>query len=186
MNLLKRNSVIIAGQELLNLPNLLLISGSGRNVGKTTLGCKIVSEVASHCEITAIKVSSHFHPLLPEQKILIEDVDLIIVRETDSLSGKDSSRYLRAGASKVYYIQSTEAGLKRLSLWISENIPEEVPVVCESGGLGNLIYPGYAVFIDNGIGKRKPNYHFDLEVISEIERGLLKTEIKWKAIKWEK
>jgi len=43
-------------------PNILLVSGNGRNSGKTTLACKIIERFSKDHEITGLKISPHFHP----------------------------------------------------------------------------------------------------------------------------
>jgi molybdopterin-guanine dinucleotide biosynthesis protein len=44
-----------------NLPSLLLIAGSKRNIGKTTLASSIIDLHSKVRDLTAIKISSHFH-----------------------------------------------------------------------------------------------------------------------------
>lgn len=171
----------------ISLPNLLLIFGNGRNVGKTTFGCKIVREVAVNYEVIAIKVSSHFHELHPQQLILVNEPNLIIAQETDFQSDKDSSRYLKAGASKAYYVQCNSIGIKDLALWIDENISIQMPIVCESAALGNFIFAGQSIFIVNSLGsKNKIDYTEATVIHSEMALGSLSPILKWKDSKWEK
>ena len=41
--------------------NILAISGTGRNVGKTTLTCGIIKKLGIDQKPTAVKISPHFH-----------------------------------------------------------------------------------------------------------------------------
>ncbi len=51
-----------------SMPNILLIAGTGRNVGKTLLACEIIQQLSKTMAVTAIKTSSHEHPLSPANK----------------------------------------------------------------------------------------------------------------------
>ena len=44
----------------MKIPNLLLIAGTGTKSGKTSLACKIIEQF-KNLNITAIKISPHFH-----------------------------------------------------------------------------------------------------------------------------
>jgi len=155
----------VSRESELQLNNVLLIAGEGRNVGKTTLGCNITSRLTIKEKVIAIKISPHFHQLTESLSILMNTDSIVIARETDKLSGKDSSRYLNAGASEVYYIQCKENGLSMLASWIKDNISPGIPVICESGGLGRKIIPGYNIFIMNGFGNNEELTIFQSETI---------------------
>ncbi len=186
MNTSTEKSAATTTRPLVRMPNLLLISGNGRNVGKTTLICRIIEDLAAKDDVTAIKVSSHFHPLTSEQRPIIERSELILVEETDRLSAKDSSRFLRAGARTSYYIQCHEEGLPILALWIAENIPAHLPVVCESGGLGNQLLPGAEIHLYSPSGKQVPTRPHPLRVVPGItDPSYYKTNIYWTNQQWK-
>ena len=44
--------------------NILLIAGSGQNVGKTTFACQLIQNVQNQKPI-AVKITPHFHKLTP-------------------------------------------------------------------------------------------------------------------------
>ena len=60
----------------ISFPNLLLVAGNGRNVGKTWLVCRIIEKISQNQKVTAVKISSHYHP---------EDADNIISKTNDLL-----------------------------------------------------------------------------------------------------
>ncbi|WP_423128219.1 hypothetical protein [Gaoshiqia sp. Z1-71] len=126
-------------------PNILLIAGAGRNVGKTMLACEIISHLSMSADVTAIKISSHFHPVEDGQKVIANTKNYHIIEE-NLHTEKDSSRMLRAGAKKAFYIQAKENNLQDAWDILSAEITD-CPVVCESGALHKLIKPGLFFFV---------------------------------------
>ena len=127
---------------MLHVPNLLLISGNGRDSGKTSFACELIRFFSKELEITAIKISPHFHEPEGFGEVIYADDATILTRERNTLSGKDSSRMLHSGAKEVLYIQARNellhTAIKKLTpIWESGK-----PVICESGGLINHLRPG--------------------------------------------
>jgi hypothetical protein len=124
------------------MPRLLLIAGTGRNSGKTTLACQLIKKYSSLYSIVAIKISPHFHKNPQNGNIIISTENFILVDETDPSQLKDSSRMLAAGARKSFFImteanKSGEAFHEVLHLLTDKDF-----IVCESGGLRNFVKPG--------------------------------------------
>ena len=131
-----------------HLPNVLLIAGAGRNTGKTTLACAIIRQISRGNKVAAIKISPHPHRQNPQQKIIEETSRYMIIEETDKHTAKDSSRMLRAGAHRVYYLQSTDRHIRMPFNKIMEMIPSGTAVVCESGALLNEVRPGLFLMLN--------------------------------------
>lgn len=124
------------------MPELLLIAGTGRNSGKTTMACSVIQNISKLQSIVAIKITPHFHVKLTLGKIFVERNDLVIMEETQRDTDKDSSRMLQAGANPVYFVMAKDEQLKVAFEIISDLIPKSQPIVCESGGLIHYIEPG--------------------------------------------
>ena len=124
------------------MPQLLLIAGTGRNTGKTTLACKIIQKFSPDKSIIGLKITPHFHKNIQSGKILINENDLYIAEETDSTTGKDSSLMLEAGARQSFFIMATDAHLGTAIHEIRKVIPSNALLVCESGGLRHQVVPG--------------------------------------------
>jgi hypothetical protein len=153
-NLQVKNIDRIKNEKKLHPANVLLISGVGCNVGKTTLGCRIIERLSRETKVIALKVSPHFHNLAGSL-ILLKGSDLLMIaRETDKSSEKDRLRYLNAGVKDVYCVQGDDNSPTALAAGIKDNIPHSMPVVCETGGSGGTIQPGHIVHIRHGIGRR--------------------------------
>lgn len=135
---------ITIANNMISLPRMLLISGNGRNVGKTFLACEFIRKFSEKNGVTGVKISPHFHDTgnLPV-KFKTED---FIILEENQLNKKDSSRMLQAGAKKVYFVLARQEHLKEAFSVLIEILPEG-PVVCESGGLRELVIPGVFLFV---------------------------------------
>ena len=142
---------------LKHYPNLILIAGTGRNVGKTLLACQIISHLAKDYDVIGVKISPHFHTVGQEQRI-VKEADGYRVIEEMLLTNKDSSRMKQAGASKVFYIQSKNEHLLDAFNAINDEIDRKM-VVCESGGLHNYIQPAKFILVKgDDIPENKANY----------------------------
>jgi hypothetical protein len=159
------------------IPNLLLIAGTGTKSGKTSLACKIIKQY-SNLNITAIKISPHFHETTEGLISKAENKGYAIYEETNSETSKDTSRMLDAGASKVYFAKVWDDRLFYVFKKIMENIPAGVPVICESPALRNFVEPGvFIIMTSDSINKHKnikhlqalPHVMYKLENLEEID-----------------
>lgn len=176
-----------------SLPNILLIAGTGRKVGKTSFACYLINHFSSRFELIGLKVSSHLHQVQNQYEIITKTDDYIIYREINRDSGKDSSRMLKAGASAVYFIESEDNHLADAFCRLLPIIGNQ-PVICESASLAKFVTPGILVFIENKSVspelknadlKRKADFivHF-FENSFDFETGPIQfVENEWKYLK---
>ncbi|MBW6492504.1 MAG: molybdenum cofactor guanylyltransferase [Lentimicrobium sp.] len=143
--------------DILPFRNILLIAGSGRNVGKTKLACEIITYFSKKQNVIGVKISQHSHPVGAGQKIIASGDEFTVVEEMLE-SSKDSSRMKQAGAKKVFYIQTIPEKLSDAINSIRNEISTG-PVVCESGGLCKIIDPGVFIFVqEDTIPENKKHY----------------------------
>ncbi len=121
------------------MPNLLLVAGNGRNVGKTTLACRIIKQFANKIEVTGLKISPHFHNF-NETNVIYKSENVVIAEEKQN-HAKDSSRMLQAGARQVFFAMARPGHLPVAIKFLYQILPANL-IVCESGGLHELITPG--------------------------------------------
>ncbi len=127
-------------------PNILAISGSGRNVRKTSLLYSIIKRKATKLKITAVKISPHFHDThYKESEVEVGD-NYVIFSEEDAGKAKDSSKMLASGAKTVFYIQAKDSYLKEALDSLLEMIHPGSPIICESAGIQNFLEPGLSFF----------------------------------------
>ena len=137
---------------------LILISGAGQNVGKTTLMSLLIKTLKSQQTVTAVKVASHHHKITEKQKVIYQSEGLIISEELDGLSSKDSARYIRAGANKSLFVQASYDKVPELINWFTENVDDVI--LCESATIGEFIQPSKAIFVDSKTPLKKPKWDF--------------------------
>ncbi len=127
-------------------PNMLIVAGTGRNVGKTSFVCEMIERFAKAQKVIAIKISPHFHQISESEKLIKQTNDFEIIEELEPLSSKDSSRMLKAGANRVFYVQTkTDKALPEVIKNLEYFWTKDVAVVCESGGLRRFVDPGLFV-----------------------------------------
>lgn len=120
-------------------PNIILLSGTGRNVGKTTFVCQLLSHFKG-IDIVTVKVSPHWHEAKQGEMILYEDGRLMLMRETNLESYKDTSRMLRCGAKEVFYLQYTnEKALMQAFRAILDLGHKNMPLIIETAVLAKYI-----------------------------------------------
>ncbi len=136
-----------------NLKSWIIIAGSGRNTGKTTLACSII-EANKIRDIVGIKISPHQHPVSGSDEVIVRSEDFCIIREK-SRSTKDSSRMLIAGASEVFYVQCPDDKLHEAFTQL-EKLTDGRPVVCESGGMRNIVKPSFFILVISEKHTNKP------------------------------
>jgi hypothetical protein len=135
--------------------NILLIAGTGQNSGKTTLACQIIQKFSKIHPVIALKISSHFHINVESGNIIINNDDIYFAEETDASKPKDSSRMLAAGARKSYFIMATDENITDAMQQFFLLVNPDDLIVCESGGLRNIIKPGL-FFIMHFSGNESP------------------------------
>jgi hypothetical protein len=136
---------------MIEMPNMLMIAGNARNIGKTTLACAVIERFADALRINGLKVTSirqgedNYHG----RHISLSSGSFTIVEEHDAAIPKDTARMLRAGAYNSYFMQVADAHLDEAAQYVAGFFPSGVPVICESRSLRKEIKPGLFVFLQN-------------------------------------
>lgn len=128
---------------MISQPNLLLIAGTGRNVGKTSLACALISQTSLSHKVIGMKISPHFHDQPILENIIARSENFEIMEELNPKGNKDSSRMLKAGAERIFYVQTrNDEALKEVINELQKKWIKDVAVICESGGLRHFVDPG--------------------------------------------
>ncbi len=144
--------------------NLVIIGGCGRNVGKTEFACRLIARISAAQKIYGLKISAIYpdegifhgnHGKSGEGRALFE--------ETRADTDKDTSRMLRAGAARVFYLRSEDSGiLSAYSQW-RRLVPVTAAVICESNSLAKYVRPAVFVMVRKLAGQIKPRAQKMLE-----------------------
>ncbi len=153
---------------MIDIPNLLLIAGTGRNTGKTLLASSIITKFSVDHQITGLKISPHFHNGTESLKTMYKNINFNIYQETSLASIKDSSRLLKAGAHEVYYIECFDEYMKESFEKFLQIVDISSPIVCESPALRKYIQPGIFIIVDSQSNQNKKQDVLDLKLKADL------------------
>ena len=128
---------------------LILVSGTGRDSGKTTLICKIIHFLKDKYDVFALKISTHEHGTNKHMPDFRGEGYSIWVEHT-APEGKDTWRMIQAGAKLVFYVECLPQKMTDAYRIISKLLPDNGYILCESGGLRQEIKPAAFFMADNG------------------------------------
>ncbi len=129
--------------------NWIIVGGTGRNIGKTTLVGKLVGKFGSLVPLTAVKISN----IKPENRSFHgHDVErfsekILLQKELRTDGNKDSMRFLKAGAQTSWFIQTEDAFLPETFPEIQAVLKEAQWVICESNSLRSVVRPGLFIMV---------------------------------------
>jgi hypothetical protein len=127
---------------------LIVVGGSARGVGKTSVVCGLIARLPEY-RWTAIKIAPHHHGSACGSGVSV-------CVETDSAAATDSSRYLAAGAVRSLWIAapSLPDALPR----IREEIARSENAILESNSILDFLAPDlYLSVVDPAIPDCKPS-----------------------------
>ncbi len=139
------------------LKDLLIVAGGGRNVGKTEFACRLIEQCSIQRDIYGLKVSA----IHPDEAIYHGDhstqqFTANLYEETRYDQEKDTSRMLRSGAKKVFYLQGDDEQIRVGFQEFQCMIPAAAPVICESSSLWKYVRPGLLVLVKAAHAEIKP------------------------------
>jgi hypothetical protein len=115
---------------------IIVVGGSGRNVGKTSLVCSLIAALPEF-EWTAVKVTSHAHG---EREAVWE--------ETAAGQGTDTGRYLVAGARRAFLVTAT--GEKLPIAAIQSLLDANTNLIFESNRVVHMLKPDLCLGVIGG------------------------------------
>jgi hypothetical protein len=176
----------------MKLENVLLVAGSGRNSGKTTIVCRLIEQF-QHLGITSVKISPHFHDTSEGLVLRSSSPEYRIYKETNRNTPKDSSRMLNSGAEMVYFIQTPDTDLNKAFTEVYNYIAPGNPVICESPALINFMEPGLFILMISPEGSNFKNIenmrkftHIEStyeEIVKPSPLPITFIDGKWKSLK---
>lgn len=134
----------------------IVLGSTGRNTGKTEFACRLIEKYAKEQQLYGVKVVT----IDPDQGSCPRGGegcgicsslkgDYEISEETRSDTDKDTSRMLRAGAHKVYFLKVRYDRLEKGLNALVNLIPENAFAVCESNSIRKVVEPGLFLVIKN-------------------------------------
>lgn len=108
---------------------IVVVGGSGRNVGKTALICGLI-EATPELRWTAVKISTHLH-----------EKSSPLWEETTSGLETDTARYLSAGARRAFLITATDAQIPALIQQLEATLAMPRSLIFESNRIVDWVQP---------------------------------------------
>ncbi len=140
--------------KILEVPRLVQVGAFGRNDGKTTLACAVISQLCQTVPVIAAKlvcVEAHTGACHKPGggcglcSCLQGDYDW--QRETDLNTKKDTALMKKAGASESYLLRShTNKMAEAFADFLETQVPDNAVLVCESNRLRYAVKPGVFLF----------------------------------------
>ncbi|MEI6434890.1 MAG: hypothetical protein WCP32_08610 [Bacteroidota bacterium] len=128
----------------------IIISGSGKKVGKTWLATALIRSFHQSVPLIALKISPHLHDSLGKSKIVYASETFRIYQDLEPHI-KNSGQYLQSGADASFFMEAEDRHLdEAFTIFMNVCNPEKQPVICESGALGSKIKPAIMIFIASG------------------------------------
>lgn len=145
-------------------PNILVVGGTNRNLGKTEFICGLLRRFSGR-EIIVIKIKTLYPDDLAHHGRGTSFIGNYVVRE-ESCSGKleDSKRFLAAGAYRVFYIKSHAAYLGKAFKEALAGSQKNQLFIVESNSIMEHIRPGAFILLsgpDNTVYKPSSLKYFD-------------------------
>jgi molybdopterin-guanine dinucleotide biosynthesis protein A len=141
-------------EDRVSLPGMLLIGSAGKNSGKTELACSIIRHFSSTADITGVKITPirQTEGLCPRGGegcgVCYSMEDRFVITEEGAVpEGKDTTRMLKSGAKRVFWlramVESLEEGFHELMRLIG---PDSL-TVAESNSICHFVRPGLFLMV---------------------------------------
>lgn len=137
---------------------LLVVGGQCSKVGKTAL-CEDLIRLLTYLPWTAVKITPHAESGCPVQGPSCGcgpwEHTFSILEERDRASGKDTSRYLQAGAQKAFWVQAKPGRLADAVEDLRALLAPSKRILIESDAIATFWRPELMVLV---IDPRRPDF----------------------------
>jgi molybdopterin-guanine dinucleotide biosynthesis protein len=123
---------------------IVIIGGHSRSVGKTSLVAGLISALPEQ-RWTALKITQYGHGICSADggpcDCTTDDHTFAVTEERDRSGESDTSRFLVAGAEKVYWVRARQGMLAEAMPRVRQVIARAKNVIVESNSLMKFIRP---------------------------------------------
>ncbi|WKY45217.1 hypothetical protein Q5O14_03710 [Eubacteriaceae bacterium ES2] len=137
-----------------NLPNMILIGSTARNIGKTRTAVSIIEKIKSKQLVIALKITCidekngkcmHGNTKCGVCSSFSGKSELL--QEFSSTGNKDTCKLLKAGADRVFWLKTLRSELKESFEDFLRDIPDNAVIICESNSLRKYFKPGRFIMV---------------------------------------
>jgi hypothetical protein len=131
---------------------IVVIGGHSRSVGKTSVVAGLISALPE-MHWTALKITQYGHGICSANgepcDCVTDDHSMAVTEERDRSAETDTSRFLLAGADKVYWVRTEQGRLAEAMPRIREIIARSENLIFESNSLLKFLRPDvYLTILD--------------------------------------
>lgn len=123
---------------------LIVIGGHSRSVGKTSVVAGLISALPQF-RWTAVKITQYGHGICSANgevcDCATEDHSWAITEERDGSGESDTSRFLLAGAARVFGVRSEQGRLAEAMPALRQRLEESGNVIIESNSVLKFLHP---------------------------------------------
>jgi molybdopterin-guanine dinucleotide biosynthesis protein len=140
---------------------IIVIGGHTRNIGKTSVVAGLIAALP-HFNWTAIKITQFGHNVCSANgepcDCQTADHTLAISEERDPATGTDTSRFLAAGAHRVFWVRTRQGELAEAMPRVRKLIAESENTIIESNSVLRFLQPDLSLAVlDPSIADFKPS-----------------------------
>jgi len=140
---------------------LIVIGGHTRNIGKTSVVAGIIAALP-HLNWTAMKITQHGHHICSANGESCDcetpDHSLAISEERSPHTGTDTSRFLAAGAKRVFWVRTRQGELAEAMPRVRKLIADAENTILESNSVLRFLQPDLSLaLLDPTIADFKPS-----------------------------
>lgn len=137
-----------------SLPTMILVGSTARHIGKTDLSTRLIGALRRRGKVIGVKVTTirdrrEKCPRGGDGCGVCSSVsgDFEVVEETDPNGEKDTSRLLRAGAARVFWLKVLRDALTEGFEALSARLDRDAVIVAESNSLRHVVKPGLFLMV---------------------------------------
>lgn len=132
---------------------IVVIGGHTRNIGKTGVMAGVIAALPE-MRWTAVKITQFGHGVCSANGEPCDcetaDHTIAISEERDAAGGKDSARYLAAGAERSFWVRTRQGQLAEAMPRVRKLIADAENVIIESNSVLRFLRPDLALFVADG------------------------------------
>ncbi len=163
-------AIFLQGISMEKNPDLLLIGGNTRHIGKTTLACEIIRIFSATQSIVACKLTSIYKNDARHhgEHDLIMEKDFQITEELTDILLKDTGKMLRCGAKQAFYLQARDNVVDKTWQTFIHQVSKKGMLVCESRSLRRFVEPGIFIYLKSSRVENEKPGHLELEKSADV------------------
>lgn len=131
---------------------LVVVGGHSRSVGKTSVVAGLISTLREF-EWTAVKITQYGHGICSANGVPCDcatgDHSWAITQEHDRSGESDTSRFLMAGAARVYWVRTEQGRLAEAMPTLRKHLEHAQNVIIESNSVLKFLRPDLYLTILN-------------------------------------